>query len=177
MHFKLHTLILLATPLLFGHFSTVVFAQEAAVTRSVLRAAVRHKYFPKQSMIFGNLHYAPPVGVAALDVKTLSYCPPASVATTAATAADKTGVSLADAKGKVTGKHSIVPSAMTILGSDAFRTKQQEQLGALRRADNEKQTKEYLTPKERSYWAEEREKLIRIWNLADPTPTQQLYEY
>lgn len=173
MHPQFHTLILIVTSFIFGNFSTVVFAQETAITRSVLRAVTRPKCLPQQPTLLGNWHHAPAAPTTALDASTLSYCPP----TSSVPATEKTGVSLADAKGKVTGRHSIVPSAMTILGSDAFRTKQQEMLGALRQADTAKYTQEYLTPNERAYWAEEREKLVRTWNLEEPATPQQLYQY
>ena len=57
---------------------------------------------------------------------------PAVVVTLPEHTPDRKAVSLSDGKNKPIGKHSIVPSAMTILGSDAFRRKEGLQIEYVR---------------------------------------------
>lgn len=87
------------------------------------------------------------------------------------------GVSLVNAKGEVKGKHSIVPSALTILGSDAFKSAEAMRIKKLRREEKNKRIAEYLPPQERAYWTSEREELGRIWRLQNPTPLSELDQY
>ncbi len=86
-------------------------------------------------------------------------------------------ISLSDGKGKTRGKHSIVPSASTILGSDAFRTAQTRQIDLLRQQAEAALNTEYLPPAERAYWAAERETLGRMWRTMSPAEPSQLASY
>lgn len=83
------------------------------------------------------------------------------------------GVSLSDGK-TVRGQHSIVPSAVTVLGSPAIERAQERSIMQLRQQAQVASTAEYVPPLERERWREEYEALRVLWNKADPTPTDQL---
>lgn len=126
----------------------------APVERAVVTPALQPYLAPQEP--FEPLTYTPPH----IDISALPEA-----------------VSLSDGKGKTRGKHSIVPSASTILGSDAFKTAQSKQIDLLRQQAEAAMNTEYLTPNERAYWITERETLHRLWRTMSPADKSQLPAY
>lgn len=87
------------------------------------------------------------------------------------------GVSIADGKGKETGRHSIVPSAVTVLGSSAIARGEERTIMKLRQQAQVASTAEYIPPMERKRWKEEFEALRVLWDKVQPSDINQLPRY
>lgn len=86
-------------------------------------------------------------------------------------------VSLTDAKGHSKAQHSIMPSAVTILGSPAIERAQERTIMYLRQQAQETTTTEYISPIERNRWKEEFE-VLRVLSLkAEPSALEDLSLY
>ena len=84
------------------------------------------------------------------------------------------GISISDGKGKETGRHSIVPSAVTVLGSPAIARAEERTIMYLRQQVRVASTAEYIPPAARERWKEEFEALRVLWIKADPSPLEKL---
>lgn len=86
-------------------------------------------------------------------------------------------VSLTDAQGNQKGQHSIMPSAVTVLGSPAIVRAEERSIMRLRRRAQEMNTAEYLPPAERERWKEEFEALRVLYIKAEPSSLEDLPQY
>ncbi len=136
------------------------------VSSPLLSSYVEHRVYP---IMHSSLEGYVPTPTA---IKANTQ-PTAHLAATPQTEA----VSLANGKGIIRGKHSIVPSASTILGSDAFRTTQARQIDLLRKQAENAMTTEYLPTEEQQYWASEREVLFHMWRTMEPATIDKLPSY
>ena len=87
------------------------------------------------------------------------------------------GVAISDGKGKETGRHSIVPSAATVLGSAAINSAQERTITYLREQAQRATTAEYISPLERRRWRAEFESLRALWIKARPSDINDLPKY
>lgn len=165
-----------------------LYAQSSVVVRSLKRSYLSWQSLPKlQQYDFSSLRYVPaqmahkalPMpGTLVLQAEPDQVLPRVDAEVELPEKILPNGaVSLSDGKGTTKGKHSIVPSAMTILGSDAFKNYQSRRILQLRQNSQFERTREYLTPAQRAVWAESREKLARLWRLVDPTPLDEIHLY
>ncbi len=131
---------------------------------------------PKSPVDFSQLRYVGPT--VSIHTSQSALLPQSAERNAAlSTLVPDGAVSLSDGKGSTTGTHSIVPSALTVLGSDAFKSRQDRNMLKLRQESTAERVREYLTPQERAVWAEQRDKLGYIWRLVEPTPIENLRPY
>ena len=86
-------------------------------------------------------------------------------------------VSLTDAKGNQKGQHSIMPSAVTVLGSPAIVRAEERSIAYLRDRARTMSTAEYIPPAERERWRAEFEALRVLYTKAEPSSTTELHNY
>lgn len=87
------------------------------------------------------------------------------------------GVSISDGKGKETGRHSIVPSAVTVLGSPAIARGEERTIMKLRKQAQVASAAEYISPMDRKRWKEEFEALRVLWTKTQPSDINDLPRY
>ena len=90
--------------------------------------------------------------------------------------ADK-AVALADAQGNQKAQHSIMPSAVTVLGSPAIERAQDRSIAYLRQQARQINVAEYVSPSERERWKEEFEALRVLYIKAEPSALEDLPQY
>ena len=86
-------------------------------------------------------------------------------------------VVIADGKGTKKEQHSIVPSALTVLGSPAIKSAQERSIAYLRKQARMKDMSEYLPPDERERWRQEFEALRALWIKEPPSDVNDLPLY
>ncbi len=86
-------------------------------------------------------------------------------------------VSLTDAKGNQKGQHSIMPSAVTVLGSPAIVRAEERSIMYLRDRARTMSAAEYIAPTERERWQAEFEALRVLYTKAEPSSTMQLHNH
>ena len=86
-------------------------------------------------------------------------------------------VALSDGRTPSTKRHSIVPSAVTILGSPAIVRAGDKSISYLRQRAREESTTEYLSPMERKRWRQDWEALRRLWIKEEPSDINELSNY
>ena len=86
-------------------------------------------------------------------------------------------VSLTDAKGNQKGQHSIMPSAVTVLGSPAIVRAEERSIMYLRDRARTMSAAEYIPPMERERWRAEFEALRVLYTKATPTSTTELHHH
>ncbi len=86
-------------------------------------------------------------------------------------------VALADAQGNQKAQHSIMPSAVTVLGSPAIKRAEERTITFLRRQAQETTVAEYIPPMERERWREEFEALRALYIKAEPTSPENLPQH
>ncbi len=86
-------------------------------------------------------------------------------------------VVLSDGKTPSTKRHSIVPSAVTILGSPAIVRAGDKKVSDLRQRATAATTSEYLSPMERERWRQDFEVLRRLWIKEEPSDISKLQNY
>ncbi len=151
--------------------------------RHVVKAATGQGLTLQVERKLAGLTYAPHLSVPNSFIQNPHPNFQPAVASTVVTAAhtipvlEDEGVSIADGKGKETGKHSIVPSAMTVLGSPAIVRSEERSIMYLRQQAQIASTAEYIPPLERERWKEEFEALRVLWIKADPSNLEDLPRY
>ncbi|MBP5403502.1 MAG: hypothetical protein J6Y17_00240 [Elusimicrobiaceae bacterium] len=86
-------------------------------------------------------------------------------------------VALADAQGHQKAQHSIMPSAVTVLGSPAIKLAEERAITFLRRQAQETTVAEYIPPLERERWRDEFEALRALYIKAEPTSPEDLPQH
>lgn len=154
------------------------------VLRPVIKAATGNALSPQLERKLAGLTYAPHLSAPNSFIQNPHPNFQPAAASTVATAAptipvlEDEGVSIADGKGKETGKHSIVPSAMTVLGSPAIVRSEERSIMYLRQQAQIASTAEYIPPLERKRWKEEFEALRVLWIKAQqPSDINDLPRY
>ncbi len=86
-------------------------------------------------------------------------------------------VALSDGKTPSLKRHSIAPSAVTILGSPAIVRIGDKNISDMRRRAMEQTTSEYLAPLERARWRQDWEELRALWIQTEPSDIDQIDNY
>lgn len=115
----------------------------------------------------GNLSYARSVATPNARMSSILMQTVASRVAPLATEIER--VALSDGRTPTDKRHSIVPSAVTILGSPAMVRPGDRNISALRQQAQEQSSAEYLAPAERERWRNEWEALRKIWIKAEPS--------
>ncbi len=149
--------------------------------RGVVKAATGKAFAPQLERQVAGATYAPHLSAPPflLQNPRPNFSPsPATtyVPQTIPVLGDK-GVSISDGKGKETGKHSIVPSAMTVLGSPAIMRSEERSIMYLRQQAQIASMAEYIPPAARERWKEEFEALRVLWIKEEPSDVNNLPRY
>ncbi len=127
-----------------------LFAQEKQFIRYITRQTQQGRWItPRVQAKLSEFHYVPPRTALEARRQASHYTLEDEVVEL-----PNGAVALSNGKDTQKGKHSLVPSAVTILGSDAFITPQNRQISQLRQQARAETVREYLTPAERAVWAE-----------------------
>ena len=152
-------------------------AQKGTFVKQVAKAATGKPLSVPLERKLTGLQYVPPKAGAPSSVRGMRapFLPQARVHSNLLLG-DK-AVSLSDGRGTESGKHSIVPSAVTVLGSPAIARSEERTIMALRQQAQVSSTAEYIPTTERARWREEFEALHVLWMKADPSKPEDLPQY
>ncbi len=174
-----HTIyIYLFTGLLTLAHSLPVYADGGKLIRPALRAATSKAFAPQLERQMIGLTYAPHLAAPNFMIQNPrpGMLGQSSSPRVAPILEDK-GVAISNGRGKETGRHSIVPSAVTVLGSSAIVRGEERSIMRLREQAQVASTAEYIPPIERKRWKEELEALNVLWRKAQPSDIDSLSRY
>ena len=153
--------------LLAGAFPMWCCAQPGKILQEL--TALHKAQYPVRTAHRNNLIYKGTTSAAHLNNKSTM-----SSSNLAALTTEIERVSLSNGRTYSDKRHSIVPSAVTILGSPAVVLPEERNISTLRQRAQELSTTQYLSPIERKRWRNEWEALRRIWTKAEPSKLEDL---
>ena len=152
-------------------------AQSEKFIQPAVKAATERAFAPQLERQMANLTYTPKIQAPSFMIQNPRPNLLVKPAKASASLLEDKGVSISDGRGKETGRHSIVPSAVTVLGSPAIARGEERTIMRLRQQAQVASTTEYIPPLERERWKEELEALRVLWTKEEPSDINRLPHY